>query len=519
MRNARLMFLFMIIGALALFPPASHAQTETLIQGTTEKTMDLDPATSWSSFDWEVFMNVFPALNSHVPGTGDVGPGLAESYTISEDGKEYTFHLRKGLKFADGTPFDAHAVKWSIDRVFKLKGMPAFLVTSYVDHVEVVGPHDAKFVLKSPVSFFPALATRPPYAPLNPKQYPQDQALHFPSQSQWGKLGGLGPYQIVSFKRDQEVVLEANPNYYGPKPKTRRIVLRHFADSTTLRLSLERGEIDLAFKTLNPSDINDLRKSEDLKTVEMISPYSRYLFFCTAIPPFNDKVLRQAVAATIDRPAIIQKVFLGQRKPLYSVVPRGIWSHMDVFKESSGDCNVAKAKELLASRGYNENDKLAFDLWYTPSKWGDTEVDFAAVLKEQLEATETMRVDVKSAEWATFVEYMGKKVMPVYMVQFVPDYIDPDTYLSSFGSTGASASYGIFYSNKDWDAMLSKGMVETDKSERIKIYEKLQQQWRTECPAIPILQGTLHLFTRKNIEGVAFDPTGLLLYQNLEQVK
>ena len=185
-------------------------------------------------------------------GETNLVPQLAESYKIVDDGKGYIFKLREGLKFTDGTPFDADAVKWSIDRVIRLKGDPSWLVTDFVDSVDVVSQYEVKFNLKNPVAYFPALVATPPYYPVNPKVYPADKIVTNPDEMAGGKLVGLGAYQAVSFKRDQEIVLDANPSYWGDKPKNDRVVIRYFADATTMRLALEKGELDFAFKSFNP---------------------------------------------------------------------------------------------------------------------------------------------------------------------------------------------------------------------------------------------------------------------------
>jgi len=415
--------------------------------------------------------------------------------------------LREGLRFTDGTPFDASAVKWSIDRVIALKGDPSWLVTDFVDHVDVVGKYAVKFVLKNPVAYFPSLVASVPYYPLNPNVYPQDKIIRDPSELKGGKLVGLGPYTAVSFKRDQEIVLEANPNFYGEKPKNDRVVIRYFADATTMRLAVEKGEIDFAFKTLNPSDIKDLEKSDKIQTIKAQGPYIRYICFLCDTPPFNDKVLRQAVAAAINRPPLLQKVFLGQNAPLYSMVPMGMWSHIDAFKTAFGDGNIAKAKELLASRGYSESKKFTFDFWYTPSHYGDTEVDMAAVLKDQFEATGMMKVNVKSAEWATYRDNWKNKVMPAYLLGWYPDYIDPDNYTAAFAGTAGSKGIGINFSDPVWDKKLTEGQINTDPKERTAIYEELQRMWTDEVPTTTIFQGTLYLFAQKDIRGIMLSPT------------
>jgi peptide/nickel transport system substrate-binding protein len=509
---------FLCVVAVFVFSSASvfAASDATIVYGTTEKVTDLDPAHAYDFHTWEIFYNIYQGLLKYPAGKTELVPGLAESYTISEDGKEYTFKLREGLKFTDGTPFNADAVKWSIDRVMNLKGDPAWLVTDFVEKVEVVSEYSVKFVLKNAVAYFPALVATVPYYPVNPNVYPEDKIIRDPSELKGGQLVGLGPYKVASFKRDEEVVLEVNPDFYGERPKNARVVIRYFADATTMRLALEKGEIDIAFKSFNPSDISDLEKSEKIVTIKGQGPYIRYICMLCDSEPFKNKVLRQAVAAAVNRPEIIQKVFLGQNAPLYSMVPMGMWSHTDAFKEVYGDGNIEKAKELFASQGYSESNPFPVDLWYTPSHYGDTEVDMAAVLKEQFEATGVMKVDVKSSEWATYKDNWRNKVMPMYLLGWYPDYIDPDNYTAAFAGTAGSIGMGIFFSDPVWDAKLTEAQIVTDMAKRTALYEEIQKMWTDEVMTVPIFQGTLYLFTQKNISGVMISPTLQFNYGPIE---
>jgi peptide/nickel transport system substrate-binding protein len=518
MKTGKLLLLGIMVVALAFLPAKGFAK-ETLVYGTTEKVIDMDPANAYDFHTWEIFYNIYQGLLRYPPGKTNLVPGLAESYDISADGKEYTFKLRKGLKFTDGSPFDASAVKWSIDRVIALAGDPSWLVTDFVAGVEVVDTYRVKFILKNPVAYFPSLVASVPYYPVNPNIYPVDKIVRDPSELKGGKLVGLGPYKVVSFKRDQEIVMEANPYYYGEKPKNDQVVIRYFADATTMRLAIEKGELDFAFKTLNPSDINDLEKSTKIQTIKAQGPYIRYMCFLCDTPPFNDKVLRQAVAAAINRPPLLDKVFLGQNAPLYSMVPMGMWSHIDAFKTVYGDGNIAKARKLLASRDYSESNPFTFDLWYTPSHYGDTEVDMAAVLRDQLEATGMMKVNVKSAEWATYRDNWKNKVMPAYLLGWYPDYIDPDNYTAAFAGTAGSKGLGINFSDPVWDQKFIEGQTVTDATKRTALYAEVQQMWTDEVPTATIFQGSLYLFAQKDVRGIMISPTLQFNYGPIHKAK
>ncbi|MGD9134856.1 MAG: ABC transporter substrate-binding protein [Desulfobacterales bacterium] len=518
MKAIKIIIILLAAIGLVGFASSSFAK-ETLIYGTTEKIIDMDPGKAYDFHTWEIFYNIYEGLMKYKLGETMLEPGLAESYEISADGKEYTFKLREGVKFTDGTVFDANAVKWSIDRVMALEGDPSWLVTDFVDHVDVVDKFSVKFVLKNPVAYFPQLVASVPYYPVNPNIYPKDKLIRDPSELKGGKLVGLGAYQVVSFKRDQEIVLDANPNYYGDKPKNDRIVIRYFADATTMRLALEKGEVDFVFKTLNPSDIADLEKSTKVKTIKAQGPYIRYICFLTDTPPWNNPKLRQAVAAAVNRPQLINKVFLGQNAPLYSMVPMGMWSHTDAFKAELGDGNIEKVKKLLKEAGYSESKPLSFDFWYTPSHYGDTEVDIAAVLKNQLEATGVMKVNVKSAEWAAYRDNWSNKVMPVWLLGWYPDYIDPDNYTSAFAGTAGSKGLGIHFSSEKWDKKLVEGQTVTDPAKRTQIYKTIQQWWTQDVPTAPIFQGTLYLFSQKDVAGITISPTLQFIYAPIHKVK
>ncbi len=519
MRGLRAFLVVSVVVSFMLMPAVGLAKKQTLVYGTTEKLDDLDPHTTYTINGYEILCSVYPRLLKFCPGTTDLEPDLALSYTSNEDNTEYTFKLREGLAFPDGTPLDATVVKHCVDRVAKLSGPPAFLVTDFVDRVEVVGQHEVKFVLKRPLGYFPNMIPHNVYIIVNPKLYPMDKRVSWPSDLPGGKTAGLGPYNITSFKRDEEIVLEANPDYYGPKPKNERIVIRIFADATTMRLALEKGELDFAFKNLNPVDIDSLEESGKFNVSKTDAPYLRYMCFLTDTPPFDDKALRQAVAYAVDRAPIAKRVFMDQMRPSYDFMAEQWSPYVAGFKEVYGEHgSIEKAKELLASRGYTEENKLIMDLWYTPSTFGDTEVDFAAMLKAQIEATGLVTVNVHSAEWASFIEkFTQAKDMPAYLLAFYPDYVDPDA-LAMMGSGAGAQTLGTFYSNEAWDAKLAEAASSSEPEKRIAIYQWILRQWAEEVPVLPLLQGTLYVISQKNIEGVTFRPIGVPIYSAMYRV-
>jgi len=477
-----------------------------IILGTTDKITVLDPAKCYDFYTWEIFNNIGEGLLKYKPGTTEIVPGIAESYEVSEDGKVYTFHLRSGLKFTDGAPLDASAVKYSIDRVMKLGLDPSWLVSAFVEKVEVVDELTVKFILKKPVSYFPSLVATVPYFPVSPKSYPADKMAE-------PLVGHYGPYKIKRWIRDVELVLEANPDYYGTPPKTKEFIIKFYKDASTLRLAVETGEIDIAWRTLKPTDILDLKARGVLTIEEVPGPYIRYLVLRCNQAPFNDVRLRRAIAAAIDRNKICDEVYKGTVEPLYSMIPKGMWSHIDAFKEEYGVRNLTLAKELLKEAGYSEENPFEFELWYTPTHYGDLEADVALVIKESLEETGMMKVTLKSAEWATYAaEYIAKGVMPIFLLGWYPDYLDPDDYTTCFLHSKWSPDLGVFYNNSKMDELLDKASVTIDKAERAELYKEIQRLMAEEAPVIPFFQGKLFIVFWPNVRGVILDPTMLLRY-------
>jgi len=500
----------------------TQGASSTLVYGTTDKISDIDPANAYDFHTWEIFYNTMQGLVGYEPGGSTIVPALATSWSANAAGDEFTFKLRSGVKFSDGTPFDANAVKWTIDRNATIAGDPSWLITDFVKSVEVVDPLTVKFILKNPVPFFPQLVANPPYYPLSPNIWPAGEKGKFlkdPSELKGGALAGLGAYKMTSFKRDEEIVLDYNSNYWGKEPAYKKVIIRYFADATTMRLALEKGEVDLVYKSLNPSDINDLSKNANLTVFKNEGPFIRYLAFETSESVFKDKRLRQAVAALVNRPEIAQKVFLGQVAPLYSMVPNGMQYQKTTFKTAFGDGNVAAAEKTLSSLGYTKDKPFAFDLWYSPSHYGDTEANVADVLKAQLEKTPLIKVTIKSAEWATYKSQWHDKQMPVYLLGWYPDYVDPDNYTAAFASTTGAIGNGTYFSNPAWDAMFTQEQSTTNEATRKTIFEKVQDMWTDEVPTAPVFQGYLILVSKKNVTGVKIGPPMIFLYSELAPTK
>jgi len=190
--------------------------------------------------------------------------------------------------------------------------------------------------------------------------------------------------------------------------------------------------------------------------------------------------------------------------------------HVEAFKEAYGPGpNITLARELLTQARFSEENKLVIELWYTPTHYGDTEADVATLLKTQLEATGMITVQLRSAEWSTYVDNARNNRMMLSLFGWYPDYIDPDNFLTPFLMTGANKWTGSQYSNPTVDELLNQAQVLVNQSERAELYREVQAILAQEVPFIPLLQGNLMIVYSSNVHGVLIGPPMLMPYYTI----
>jgi peptide/nickel transport system substrate-binding protein len=240
-------------------------------------------------------------LVKYKPGTDGLVPGIAESWTVSEDGAVWTFKLKQNVSFCDGKRLTAEDVVRSVKRVMSINGDPAWLVTDFVANVTALDDYTVRFELATP---------------------PTSQYTRATPKKSWAMRPGVaGPYCIAEFKRDEYIVLRENPYYHGEKPKTKEIVVKFYRDATSLGLALENGEVDIAWRTLRPQDYVDLQKKPNFVVESIPGTFIRYIIVNVKMSPVDNVLVRKAIAAAISRTEIASTVFYNTMSPLYSLVP------------------------------------------------------------------------------------------------------------------------------------------------------------------------------------------------------
>jgi len=511
-----------------------------LVIGTTESLQNsFDPAQAYDYLGSQVAFNTAETLVTYAPDAIEPKPLLAAAMTeVSPDGLTYTFVLRAGVKFADGTPFNAAAVKFSLERArdFGAKDSEAagFLLSGIRS---ITAPSDDKVVisLSQPnVTFVSRLAYSvasivSPAAYANNVLTGNEDGPAVSAKYKTDTIVGSGPYRITAYKEKESIDLEANPDYWGPKPKTQRIRLRLLDKSSALKLALQNNEVDVAFRTLQPDENNFFKDRPGFKLIEGKGSGIRYLVINVTAKPWDDVNLRRALAAAVDRKPIVDEVFKGTATPLASIVPSTFETSEPEWERLYGPnapTPTTSTKGGPAPSGRTLVDKylslagkssgsVPVELWYSPTHYGDTEAAVAEVIARSLEATKRFTVKIRNVEWAEYGKKRQAGEMPVFLMGWYPDYLDPDDYLEPFSDPN------IFDPAK-WNDPKMLELVHTeqrlqDPERRADAVRQAQTYMAEQVPYIPLFQAPQFAATKASVNGVVLDPIQIFRFWLLEK--
>jgi peptide/nickel transport system substrate-binding protein len=523
-----LIVVIVIAGAAGYFlTRPKPAVKDTLIMGTTDSVeTTLDPANAYDYFGEEIISSLSSPLVTYKPGaTGvasDIVPALATSWSVSSDGLHWTFNLRQGVKYDDGTEFNATDVKFTFDRGMGIADPDGSFVgigySDIIDSITVVSKYVVEFNLKIPFGAFLSLMAYqdsymvdPKYGPMHGTSWNESDVVQYVAGNpRASNPMGLGPYTLKSWTRvagkDTSMELTADPNYWDTGyPQTKNIIINFYADSADLALAITSGAVDMAYRQLAPTDITSMRSNTNLK-VWNGPGLIQYLCFQEKYAPFNDVHVRQAVAAAVNRTALVQTVFQGNAKELYSMIPIGMLGHTDAF-QTLGDANYSYTKQVLASLGYNANNKLAFTLYYETSGHYALSAEQALVLKSSLEASGVISVTLSGLDWAAYGNARRAETMQAYIMGWYPDYIDPDDYIFPFLHSGAAGNSWLHenYADPTMDTLIEWARANTTDTARTSLYGQINNLMVQDCPTVPLFQGYAYAVTKTNVQGIYLD--------------
>jgi len=503
--------------------PSTGRDPQRIVLGTTGRIDTLDPADAYGTFVGSVLYNLGDRLYTYELGTTTLKPQLATALpTVSPDGLTYTIPLRKGVVFHDGEPFNAQAMAFSLNRFIQNGGAPSFLLSDPVKSVTATGESELTIQLNRPFAAFPALLAFSGLCAISPKAYEIKSGSFQPE-----KFVGTGPYKLVKFGTDQ-MRLDTFDRYWDKAPANRGIDIQFFSSPSNLFNAFRTGAVDLAYQGMAVEQITVLQQeaaTQGWRGIEQAGSGINLLTLNLKSPPLDKLEVRQAIAALIDRPLLQERVFQGQVEPLYSLIPSNLPEQKPVFQQY-GDRNLAKAAALLTQVGYSPSHPLKLELWYRSNVGNDqlAAITLKAVADKFLGGQ--LQITLNSVESTTAYKNLDKGVYPLFLLDWTPDFLDPDNYISPFlnctkGAVqtgceqGDSQLWGSFYYSDRARTLIARSRQETNPQQRKQLFTDLQELLAQDVPFIPLWQTKDYLFAQKWMQNPSLEVTQKLPFWNL----
>lgn len=503
--------------ALAACGAGKSGSGDGLVVGTTDQVVSIDPAGSYDNGSLNVQTQVYQYLLNFPAGSTELTPDAAEKCDFTKP-TVYTCTLKPGLKFANGHALTASDVAFSYNRIVKINDPngPASLLSG-MKSVKAVDDKTVEFTLNSPNDqTFPQILVTSAGPIVDEETYPADKVL---SDDAAVKANGFsGPYTISSYDKNQLAEFKANPDYDGTygTPKLKTVTMKYYTKAENLKLDIKNKDIDVAYRSLTPTDIADLKKTSGVKVYTGDGGELRYVVFnLKTMPgdsPAQKLAIRKAVASSVDRQDLATQVYKNTYTPAYSMVPEGQVGANEAFKDVYGDAPDAdKAKALLSDAGVKT--PVDIKLQYNPDHYGSSSDQEYAAVKRQLESTGLFKVDLQSTEWVTYSKEYPADAYPVFQLGWFPDFPDPDNYLSPFLSPYTKEKAGNFtnshyneegtpYADPTMSTLLASERTDPDKASREATIGKIQDRLADQVPFLPLLTGTSVAVATDDVKGV-----------------
>ena len=494
---------------------AGFTPPDVLIVGQVAEPKSLDPQAVTAVNDFRILINLYDGLVRYQPGSLEVEPALAESWQISDDGKTYTFKLREGVKFHDGTPFNAAAVKFNFDRMLDedhpyadTGPFPLAFFFQAIRETRVIDDYTVQFELDQP------------YAPLlSNLAYPTGLMVSPAAvKAKGGDYGrhpvGTGPFKFAKWESNRLVALEKNPAYWDGAPKLNAVVFRPITDANTRVTELLSGGIDLMVE-VPPDNMAMLKDDPMFSVYEQAGPHLWFLILNMKEGPFQDKRMRQAVNYAINKEALVNQVLQGTATVADSPVPAAFaWAHNEELQPYPYD--PAKARTLIKQAGH-EGAKLTF--YVTEGGSGMLNpIPMGTAIQADLKAV-GLDVSIETYEWNTFLGKVNPGLAgKADMAEMAWMTNDPDTlpYLA-LRSDAWPESGGFnsgYYANPEVDRLLEAARAETDPARRAELYKEMQAIVHEDAPWAFIANWKQNAVAGANVKGFELQPSFLLLLKD-----
>jgi len=415
---------------------------------------DIDPAISWSD-DSVITSNCYETLTFYnPPGSAEVlSPKLATSWESNEDGTEWIFHLREGVTFHNGDPFNAEALKGAFDNTAEI-GAGASYMWDPVEEIEVVDDYTVKFKLSysAPVDLI---------ASSGYGSWIYNAAQYAEKGTEWlneGNCIGTGPYTIESRERGSRLIMTRFDDYWGgwEEGQFDKIVFEVTEDPVGLQQKIESGTADFTYN-VPPDNLPALDAREDVVVYTNPSFMNLVGLLNTQKPPLDDKRVRQALAYTMPYKDLIEGVMTGRATQAYGPVPAGMWGQSDDLFQYHLDLD--KAQELLAEAGYPDG---GFDLLYTCDASNQDQLQLGELWKAEL-AKVGINLEVQGMNWEPqwdLAKSDPQAAQDVFVMYWWPDYVSPYGFLYGMFHSEEEILFNLcYYRNPEFDDMIDTANV------------------------------------------------------------
>ena len=532
--------LSLVAAAAALATPSKSTQSDTLVFGASSDPVVLDPALISDGESFRVTGQIYETLIAQAPGSTRLVPGLATSWKKSPNGRAWTFNLRRGVRFHDGTAFNAAAVCANFDRWYNFKGAQQSSSASYYYNVvfggfakpsggapgpskalyrdcRAQGQYTATIRLKRTFGPFLGALTLGPFAIASPTamtKYGADKGrlsadgVYTPT----GQFGvpdgfavGTGPFKLDSWRVGDRLVLVRNDDYWGRKAFLQRVIIRPIADNAARLQALQTGEIQ-GYDNVEPQDIRTIQRSGNLKIVDRPSFNVGYVTINQKIKPFDNILVRKAVAYGLDRAAVVRSFYAGRGIVANEFQPPVVMGYSTSVPKYP--YNPERAKQLLQQAGQTLPVELEF--WYPTDVSRPYMPDprrnfqaFAASLNKS-----GFKVVPKSAPWRP--DYLGRvdagTAGALNLIGWTGDYADPESFLG--GVLRADSQFGLDNAiGKKLYSDLDKALAITSTGARTAAYKRINNYIMQNVVGVPYVHTEPALAFTRNVQGFKASPT------------
>ncbi len=437
---------------------------------------NLDPVKYTGTYESQIIQNVGDTLVAYSMDLSTIVPAIAESWTVSDDAKAYTFKLRENAyfhpgKYQDGRQVVAEDVKYSLERSFEQSAMKRL---DMISNVEVVNDFEVIVHLPEPSAVFLTALTNSGNI-IVPKEEVEGWGDEFGNH-----LVGSGPFMLKEFKLDQEAVLVRNDKYWAQKPLLDGVTFKVITDMNQNANALRTGEIDFS-ERLTGEAVKIIRDDSNVELLEMPGLHFAYIYFNQMTGPTADIKVREALIKAIDSEELVKGIYqYGEAQPAKLPLPPGSWGYDASIEADVPTYDPEGAKALLAEAGYPDGFKTKLYISNTPAR-----VKMATIVQQFWKTNLNVDVEIMTSEWGTFSEIASKGNAEIFGMSWTW-YPDPFFFLNkifhseSIGSLGN----GQGYNNPEVDKLLDEALVITDQNERAELYKKAVKLIIADRPGI-----------------------------------